>query len=181
MPGYVRTARALMTVAALSGCDTESPPWAPEGDGIELGGASAAQLGCERYCNDSFSAGCPPAFDTCVESCQTLFLGTCEQKLADYLEAIPFGLSQTCLVGLDEGRRAAMDELAKCQYCGDGWANLVGDRGCESSFVCGLAARCDDDGVCFCAQGDHLVGTCRAIVAGIDACMAGTSCCMVFL
>lgn len=169
------------TAVVLIACDDTPPPDYFREDGFEIGGAPGLTLACERYCNASFSVGCPPIFEGCADGCEKLFRGSCEQELADYLACVPAGLTQTCLVGLTPPCAAADEALYRCRFCGDGYAGVVGERGCESAYDCGLVARCDDDGLCQCWRGDSPMGVCQAVIAGIDACEPATSCCSAFL
>ncbi|MBL8741890.1 MAG: hypothetical protein JNK04_12370, partial [Myxococcales bacterium] len=117
--------------------------------------------------------------------CKTLFHGTCEQKLADYLACVPMALTQTCLVGSPPAPSGPCstteDDLLDCLPCGDGEASMTGQRGCESNYSCGLMTSCDDDGFCTCVVAGELAATCRAVIGGIQACLPGTTCCGAFL
>ena len=187
---------ALLIACAAAGCGGIVVfEQASSGDGGGPTGSGAAGSSgttssttnptCSAFCIAQAAAGCASA--DCESTCDALFNGACDDTIRPYLECVPDLLSADCVPQFPEDPlvpcTVASDDLSCNPSCGNSSSEIVGS-GCKGEAECAVGlvtTECNSGGVCVCSLDGLALGTCNALLGGVDGCIPSLNCCKTLI
>jgi hypothetical protein len=149
------------------------------------GSTASIEPTCVDFCSAKAANGC--ASPDCESTCDALFNGACDDTIRPYLECVPDLLNADCVPQFPE------DPLFPCSVasvylscnpsCGSVSSEIVGS-GCKGEAACGVGlvtTECNSEGVCVCSLDGLAIGTCNALLRGVDGCIPSLNCCKLLI
>ncbi len=165
------------------------------GDGAAGGGSTSSTSStgstasieptCVDFCSAKAANGC--ASPDCENICDALFNGVCDATIRPFLECVPELLNQDCVPNFPEDPQfpctVASDDFSCNPECGSVSSEIDG-FGCVGEAECSFGlvrTACDDAGTCLCSVDGLTVGSCSAVLGGVDGCIPALNCCKLFI